>query len=323
MCCAARTTPPAEDTAETQTGTQKKHRRSHRRNTGRWLAAPALEFQAVVFASASLSNRIERAEAGSIAACARAAARRVPEAQLLIRPISGGVAVYVEPGAPFNKVAGAGFDGVPSEEVLDALERDFAGRHAPLQFEISTLADPALVRTLTKRGYELVGFENVLGLDPRAVEAPAIPRGVDVALADAGKASIWMDTVTTGFLTPDVFDGPASHEEFPRDVLERVYSDTIAAGGFERYLARLDGVVAGGASLRVQDGVAQLAGAATLPEHRRRGVQTALLRHRLAEAARRGCDVAVVTTSPGSKSQENVQRAGFALLYARAILAKD
>ena len=71
------------------------------------------------------------------------------------------------------------------------------------------------------------------------------------------------------------------------------------------------------------EGVAQLAGAATLPEHRRQGVQTALLRHRLLDAARRGCDVAVVTTQPGSKSTENVQRFGFSVLYVRAILVKE
>jgi GNAT superfamily N-acetyltransferase len=141
--------------------------------------------------------------------------------------------------------------------------------------------------------------------------------------AERGEADTWIDVVATGFLTPDVYDGPASHEEFGREVLERIYRDTVAAPGFERYLARRGGVVAGGASFRIQDGVAQLAGASTLPDHRRQGVQTALLRYRLAEAARRGCDVAVVTTSPGSKSQENVQKAGFALLYARAILVKD
>ena len=65
-----------------------------------------------------------------------------------------------------------------------------------------------------------------------------------------------------------------------------------------------------------------LLGVWVLPEHRRKGVQSALLRHRLSEAARRGCDVAVVTTGPGSKSQENVQKAGFALLYARAVLVR-
>jgi hypothetical protein len=51
-------------------------------------------------------------------------------------------------------------------------------------------------------------------------------------------------------------------------------------------------------------------------------VQTALLATRLADAAAAGCDIAVVTTAPGSQSQQNVQRRGFQLLYTRAILVK-
>ena len=42
----------------------------------------------------------------------------------------------------------------------------------------------------------------------------------------------------------------------------------------------------------------------------------------VAAAADFGPDLAVVTTQPGSKSQENVQRRGFALLYSRAILVR-
>ena len=68
--------------------------------------------------------------------------------------------------------------------------------------------------------------------------------------------------------------------------------------------------------------VAQLRGAATRPPFRRRGLQTAMLHLRLREAAKAGCDVAILTTEPGSKSQENGQRAGFALLYSRAVLIK-
>lgn len=63
-------------------------------------------------------------------------------------------------------------------------------------------------------------------------------------------------------------------------------------------------------------------GAATVPAHRRQGVQSALLRARLVDAAAQGRDLAVVTTEPASKSQLNVQRAGFALLYSRAILRR-
>src|SRR6266496_2521871 len=97
----------------------------------------------------------------------------------------------------------------------------------------------------------------------------------------------------------------------------------FAAAGVLRYAALRDGVIAGGASFHMAEGIAQLTGAATAPAHRRRGVQTAMLSARLADAAAAGCDIAVVTTQPGSKSQQNVQRQGFDLLYTRAILVKQ
>ena len=95
------------------------------------------------------------------------------------------------------------------------------------------------------------------------------------------------------------------------------------SAGFFRYVARVDGALAGGAGLRVSDGIAQFCGASTLPAFRRRGVQSALLRRRLTDARDAGCDVAIVTTQPGSKSNRNAQRQGFALLYPRAVLIKD
>jgi GNAT superfamily N-acetyltransferase len=113
-----------------------------------------------------------------------------------------------------------------------------------------------------------------------------------------------------------------SHEAFPREVVVRAERD-LAAAGTVRYAALRDGVIAGGASIRLAEGIAQLTGAATAPAHRRRGVQTALLSARLADAAAAGCDIAVVTTQPASKSQQNVQRRGFDLLYTRAILVKQ
>jgi GNAT superfamily N-acetyltransferase len=106
-------------------------------------------------------------------------------------------------------------------------------------------------------------------------------------------------------------------------VLERVIRDFASANGVERYLARLDGRAVGGGSMRLFEGIAQLCGAATLPDARRRGVQSALLARRLADAGRSGCTLAVMTTQPGSKSQQNAQRQGFELLYSRNVLARE
>jgi len=94
------------------------------------------------------------------------------------------------------------------------------------------------------------------------------------------------------------------------------------AGSPFNKVARLDGAIAGGAALRVTGRIAQFSGAATVPAHRRRGVQSALLAARLADAAAAGCDIAVVTTAPGTKSQQNAQRCGFDLLYTRVVLVR-
>jgi GNAT superfamily N-acetyltransferase len=90
--------------------------------------------------------------------------------------------------------------------------------------------------------------------------------------------------------------------------------------GFIRYLARVDGEPVGEAAMRIDGELAQLAGAGTLPRARGRGVQKALLHRRLTDARAAGCTLAVVTTAPGTRSQDNVMRRGFALLYTRAIL---
>jgi GNAT superfamily N-acetyltransferase len=132
----------------------------------------------------------------------------------------------------------------------------------------------------------------------------------------------WLDTVVSGFMTPDA-DGIPSHESFPREVLEEVVGDMARAPQLHRYLARRGGRPAGAASVHFHDNIARLSGSSTLPAHRRRGVQAGLLAHRLSNALRAGCDVAVVTTQPGSTSQRNVQRKGFELLYARAVFVLD
>jgi len=282
----------------------------------------------VLFATATLASRIERAESlltQAFAACA--AARR---ADVLVAPIGGTAAVYGGPDQPFNKVIGLGFGEAVDETTLAAIEREFDTRRTPVRVELSTLADADVAPMLTGRGYALIGFENVLGLLLSAemvtelrtgVEADRT-RGIAVERATVDDAATWIDVVTTGFHHPDVFDAPPSQESYPREALEATFKDFVGISGLAQYLIRRNGVVAGGGAMRVSDRVAQLCGAATLPEHRRRGVQSAALRARLLQAAEQGADVAVVTTQPGSKSQENVQRAGFALLYARAILVR-
>jgi GNAT superfamily N-acetyltransferase len=273
-----------------------------------------------LFCDTALAERIERAEAELIARASEAAARRAGAAGFVI-PLCAGVASFAEEGSPFNKVAGLGFGGMPSAAALEEIEQAFTARGAPVQIELAHLADPAVGALLTARGYLLTSFENVLGMILADVPQQVMPPGVvEVRPSGDDEFQAWVEVVTDGFAHPDT-QGVPSHEEFPREVIARAERDAAAAGVL-RYIALRDGAVAGGASLRMTEGIAQFTGAATAPAHRRRGIQTALLSARLTDAAAAGCDIAVVTTQPGSRSQQNVQRRGFDLLYTRAVLVK-
>ena len=280
-----------------------------------------------MFAGRDLVARIERAECELLTESTRAAARREPSPSVVSIALGGGTATWSAPSSPLNKLAGIGLaeglDLAQLEAQLTDVERAFEQRGTPVQVELPTHADPAVGRMLTGRGYRLEGFEDVLGrpLSHRTPEPPA-PTTTEIHESAIEDLGTWLDTVVDGFAHPDT-QGLPSHEEFPREALERDLGDMAHVPGFLRFVARRAGAVAGAASMRITDDIAQLCGATTLPEHRRRGVQSALLGHRLALAAERGCRVAVVTTQPGSKSQQNVQRQGFALLYSRAVLVKS
>jgi GNAT superfamily N-acetyltransferase len=272
-----------------------------------------------LFCDTALAARIERAEAEFIAKASEAAGRRAGAAALVI-PICGGVASFAAEGSPFNKVAGLGFEDVPSAAALEEIEQAFTARGAPTQIELAHLANPEIGALLTARDYRLTSFENVLGMVLDNPPQQVMPPGVEVRPSSDDEFEAWVDVVVDGFAHPDT-EGVPSHEDFTREVIAGAERDAAAAGVL-RYLALRDGVIAGGASLRMTEGIAQFTGAATAPAHRRRGVQTALLLARLTDAAAAGCDIAVVTTQPGSRSQQNVQRRGFDLLYTRAVLVK-
>jgi GNAT superfamily N-acetyltransferase len=271
-----------------------------------------------LFCDTALARRIEAAEVDLIRATNAAARRRQPAGFLV--PVAGGVASFAGDGSPYNKVAGLGFDGLPLPEELSSIERAFADHGAPTQVELAHLADPAVAEALTERGYRLESFENVLGCSIGGREDRLALPGVDIRRSPDDEFDDWLSVMAEAAGQPDT-QGLAWHEEFPRTIYEDAMRDGIGAG-VRRYAAVREGSLAGGAGLRLVDGIAQFAGAATAPAHRRHGIQNALLAVRLADAAAKGCDLAVIITQPGSKSHQNAQRQGFHLLYTRAVLVR-
>ena len=273
----------------------------------------------MLMAARTLAARIERAECETVLAYARQLRARGTD--VMIRDIGGGAAVFAGPGQPINKLAGLGFSGQVDDAALAAIERDYDEREAELRVELATLADPSIGRLLTGRGYELAGYENVLGLplDANVVDGLTLAREADVARRPGGAGGPGRDPSLDrnggGRIQRARSIRRTAADRIVRARRDRRHVHDVERDGRRYALPRpADGEVAGGGASRICDRLVQLAGAATLPIHRRRGAQSALLRARLLDAARQGCDLAIVTTEPASKSQENVHRAGFALL---------
>ena len=300
-----------------------------------------------MFADTALAARIDRAEARLSAGVAEVIRARRPEYRTIVTPLSGGLAVYAAPHSPVNKVIGIGFDGPLDLETLATIEDEWRARDEAVRFELSVLADPSVPVALSERGYHVHGYEIALGrslsLDAddqrdglerdgvtmidetgaRTVIAPAADSGSGLTIEALRPEDerIWIDVAVTAFTNLDG-SGSAADDSIPSDDLREALNDFAGAPGFRRYLARIDGTPVGVANLCIDGDLAQVAGAGTLPAARGRGVQKALLARRLADAREAGATLAVVTTSPGTRSQSNVMRRGFILLYTRIILVK-
>jgi GNAT superfamily N-acetyltransferase len=105
--------------------------------------------------------------------------------------------------------------------------------------------------------------------------------------------------------------------------MEQMGALMVARAQSPCFLAEADGVAGAAGGLVVYEGVALFAGAATVPEMRRRGMQAALLEERMRYAHAKGCDLAMMVTEAGSESQRNAERQGFRVAYTRMKWKRD
>ena len=277
----------------------------------------------VILADLMLARRIDGFEARGLKAIVEAAQRLNANSRAFVKPLGRGFAVYTGPNSPANKIIGVGFDDEIDGRMLEEVEREYFERGIDIQAEVATLASPVVHALFTARGYRLQGFESVLGRNLTDSDpSPNEIAQVTMEIVRKSALSSWIDVVITGFEHPDETGAGSGVETPPRQAIEEAFFQFAETPGFRAYLARIGETAVGGGCLRMDEGIAQLCGASTLPKFRRRGIQSALLNRRLNDAHSAGCDVGIMTAQPGSKSHFNAQRQGFELLYSRALLVK-
>ena len=264
-----------------------------------------------LFVDGELARRMELAEAEGGASCGYALARARPESGACVETIAGGRAVFTGIGSPMTQATGVGLVGPVSAEEFSRLEEFFFSRGAALNVETSPHADATLFAHYAKNGYCATEFTSVLvrrvGGHPSEEITDSASSGVVIEPVDSSQQDLWVRTVCAGF---------AEHYAVTPELLG-VMGLFGGTTGATLYLATVDGTIAGGGALFVRDGIAGLFGASTLMEFRRRGVQRELIRVRMDAAHRAGCEIALTFARPGSISERNILRNGFAVAYTR------
>ena len=270
----------------------------------------------MLFGSFSLARRIEAAQSQNQYDYAEAHARLgLSSPCAAARMSETATALYAGENSPLTQSFGVGMesqDEPPEQRVksqLDALEEFFFTRGAAVHLGIANLAAKAYTQELGARGYVVSEYSHVLGLDLRNFESKetvSSARAVEEEELDSVA-----ETIAAGFLEHNVGEAPIAP-----DFLE-IFSVSMRSNGSRAFAVEIGGALAGAGGITILDDVAMLAGASVQPRLRNQGAQKALINERLRYAKERGCDVAVVTTTPGSISQANMQKIGFSLLYAR------
>ena len=174
-------------------------------------------------------------------------------------------------------------------------------------FEPATdaLLDTLLARGLRQNPAWLMHFHALRGELP----APDPPPGYRIERVTPESAPAWSDAILAGW-------------EVPQWAATGVLATLLPLAqhpAWACYLAIYEptGLVVGGGALFVAHGVGGLYTDGVRAEHRGRALQRPLIAARIAEAQRRGCELACAQTYVASAGQRNMASLGFEVAYTR------
>jgi GNAT superfamily N-acetyltransferase len=259
------------------------------------------------FSDIALSRRLERAEGEACARFAEARRRLFPDSGSEWMECSGAYAVFDGVASPVTQSFGLGIFEELSADSLGVIERFFLDRGAQVDHEMSPHAGIGALSLLCSRGYRPIEISNVMY---RPVERPTEEDhgNIRVRVTRPDEAPLWADTTARAWAH--------EHPELLGFLRESGAISSARRDG-SCFLAEWDGQPAASGALCLHEGVALFAGAATIPEMRRRGLQSALLRERMRYAFDHGCDLAMMVAEAGSDSQRNAERQRFQIAYTR------
>lgn len=261
----------------------------------------------MILSDLALARRLERAEAYACAKSAEARRRVFPKSGSEWIERGGAYAVFDGVDSPVTQCFGLGVFEAVTAPLLEEIETFFQKRSAPVHLEVCPLAGVPALDLICSRGYQPIEISSVAYQPVHQPDEPPAGR-IAVRVTGPDEADLWARTGARGWVS--------EHAEL-EDFLLGFGKIMSAREGSVCFLAEYDGQPGAAGALSIHEGVALFAGASTVPEFRRRGLQAALLQARMQHAAEQGCDLAMMVAEAGSTSQRNAERQGFRIAYTR------
>ena len=261
-------------------------------------------------ADLALARQLEATEAYACAQFAKSRRELFPGCNSDWIEIGGASVVFDGPDSPITQTFGLGLFETLTPEILNDIECWFTSRGASVQHEVCPLIGVEALALLCARGYQPIEIASVL-YQPIPGTASHDP-GYPVELITADQARLWSD-ISARAWSHDHPEFIEMLQDFGVIIAARANSFCFLAYTDENG----DAVPAAAGALSINRGVALFSGAATLPQFRRRGLQSALLAERLRYSYAAGCEVAMIAAEAGSESQRNAERNGFRIAYTR------
>jgi GNAT superfamily N-acetyltransferase len=267
---------------------------------------------------AELVARLERVWALDAVALAQVLIEQDPTWGTETLALAGGRLVLSGRGLYVNRALAVGIDPALRTADIDLIVARSGAAKVKPTVEVTPATHPDSVAALAGSGFahavdgdtsahvrRLDRLDDLDDLDPRTA-----PTGISVVPVAERSLDEWKETTALGWghVTAEARRASDAFTEAAR---------VVDGDGMVLAVDPSDGRPLGCASMTIRDEVATLGGMSTIPAERGRGVQAALILHRLELARAAGCTVAATTTAVGGASERNVQRYGFRTLHIK------
>jgi GNAT superfamily N-acetyltransferase len=227
--------------------------------------------------------------------------------------VAGGQLVLCGAGLYVNRAIAVGIGAPLRAADIGLIVERSAAVGVPASVEVTPATHPDSIAELEEYGFVHDASSDVTALVRPLDELPDRSRGGDgIDVVSVGERALaeWQDVSALGWghVTES---GRRAADAFA------AAAHVVDGDGMVIAVDASDGRSLGCASMTVREEIATLGGMSTIPAERGRGVQAALILHRLGRAKAAGCTIATSTTVVGGASERNVQRFGFRPLHVK------